>query len=91
MEKHLVAILEKHIKHLVKFIQQSFYKCLQTTYCVLGPIRDSGIQQGTKHTKKISAPQCKGEVKQKEEIGRQGVDVLDRKAREGLLMRVIFE
>lgn len=86
-----MAILEKHIKHLVKFIQLSFYKCLQTTYRVPGPIRGSGIQQGTKHTKKISAPQCKGEVKQKEKNGRQGVNVLDRKAREGLLVQVILE
>jgi len=34
---------------------------------------------------------CKGEVKQKEKNGRQGVNVLDRKAREGLLVQVILE
>ena len=91
MEKHLGAILEKHIKHLVKFVQQSFYKYLQTTYCVPGPIRGSRIQQGTKHIKKISVPQCKGEVKQMERNGGQRVNVLDRKARDGLLAQVIFE
>lgn len=82
MEKHLVAILEKHVKkafgqiHSTVILQMFTDHLLCTwSYSYIPEYREQSIPN-------ISAPQCKGEAKQKEKKKMAGKvsHVLDRKA-----------